>query len=355
MNTHTADPWAWWTAALAGKAPDASTEPEWGFYRVRESGGRGQWRPVAIWQSEGKWIGLCAGQPVGDVHRLWTYCLRHPITDAAYEKAMAGEGFDDEPPLAAIGHNSADADPLEALRLEFMGEKEQAEDILKRGIKSQAEADRASIWKDRILKIRSRAEALFRAEKQPVLDEGKRIDEKYRALAHERDSDCTALVNRLRKGMEDFLKDQKRAEEERQRKAREEALRLEREAEEAARRAALAEDAALAAQADAGPPDGPTPEETAELRRQAEEIAALAQKAEREAEARKVTAGRTGATTSLRKVKVGVVTDYAKAAAALVAMQHKDLILCIDGLAQRAAKSGMPFDGMEIREEDKAI
>jgi hypothetical protein len=36
-------------------------------------------------------------------------------------------------------------------------------------------------------------------------------------------------------------------------------------------------------------------------------------------------------------------------------MRHKDLIEIIDKLAQRAATAGMPFDGMEIREEEKVV
>ena len=50
-----------------------------------------------------------------------------------------------------------------------------------------------------------------------------------------------------------------------------------------------------------------------------------------------------------------MVTDYAKAAAALVGMKHKDMLEIIDKLAQRAAKSGMAFDGMEIREQEKVV
>lgn len=58
---------------------------------------------------------------------------------------------------------------------------------------------------------------------------------------------------------------------------------------------------------------------------------------------------------SVRVEKVGVVTDYAKAAAALVAMNHKDLTETIDKLAARAAKAGMPFDGMEVKEVEKVV
>lgn len=73
------------------------------------------------------------------------------------------------------------------------------------------------------------------------------------------------------------------------------------------------------------------------------------------AEARPVNAGRTGARVSVRTEKVGVVTDYAKAAASLVAMKHADFLADIDRYAARAAKAGLPFDGMEIQSKDKVV
>jgi hypothetical protein len=335
------DRWSWWRAALNGDFGQASeSHPEQGYYRTRRK--NGQWEAVAIFYPEGsdRLVAYRGGREVEDINSLWVWCLRYPITFEAYEKAMAGGGFDDEPP-APIGDNSSDADPFEALRLEFIGEKEQADEILKTGIKTQADADRASIWKDRFLKIRSRAQAMFKTEKQPVLDEGKRIDEKFRALAHEKDSEPSAMIEKLRLGMEAFLREQKRVETERQRKAQEEADRARRAAEEAARavRQAVLESgqAAIAANAEA------------------QRLAAQAAAAAREAEARKVSAGRTGARTTIRTEKLGVVTDYGKAAAALVAMKHRDLLAEIDRLAQRAAKAGLGFDGMEIREEERII
>ncbi|TPM89880.1 hypothetical protein FJ977_35210 [Mesorhizobium sp. B2-1-3A] len=329
------DRWSWWQNALRGNFGPIHSEPQQGYYRVR--GKDGQWEPVAIWLDDGgAWLAYRSGREVRDVEHLWTFACRFPIEHAIYEKAMAGGGFDDEPP-APIGDNSGDIDPFEALRIEYLGEKEQAEEFMKQPVKTQAQADKVAIWSKRLTAIKTKAEGLHKVEKQPHLDAGRAVDDKWRELK----SDPDDLAKQLKAHIKPFLQEQIRAEEERQRKAREEAAKLREAAEEKARRAAAetgnteAEDAATASEA-------------ATLARRAEQL-------EQEAEARKVNAGRTGARVSMRTVKVGVVTDYSKAAAALVAMKHKTLIETIDTLAQRAATAGLPFDGMEIREEEKVV
>jgi hypothetical protein len=360
VATKTVDRWAWYLAALKnpaeiGKSLKASEDsPQQGYYRARFKGG--QWQAVAIFYPEGsdQLVGYRDNREARDVNELWVQCLRYPISYEAYQKAISGGGFDDEPP-APIGDNSGNADPLEALRIEYIGEKEQLEEALKKGVKTQADADRVSIWKDRILKIKSRASAMFTAEKAPVLKLARDIDQKYRYLAHDKESDTAAMIEKARLGLEAFLKKKRDEENARQQAALAEAARIRREAEEAAEAARKAQEAAEAKESDVGPPDGPSVEEAEALRKSAEEAAKRLADAEREAQARSVSVGRTGAKSSLRTDKVGVVTDYAKAAAALVAMKHPDFIAEIDRLAQRAAKAGLPFDGMEIKTQEKVI
>jgi hypothetical protein len=330
--------WGWWIDALTGKfGPIHDGDPQQGYYRVRRKDS--PWEPVAIWQDEdsGTWLAYRDGKDVR-AEDIWTWCCRNPISFEAYEKAMAGGGFDDEPKQApGIGDNSGEADPFDALRIEYLGEKELAEEFMKQKVTTQAQADKVAIWAKRLTTIKTKAEGLHKVEKQPHLDAGRAVDDKWRELKTEPDE----LAKRLKAHIKSFLQEQIRAEEERQRKAREEAAKFRAAAEEKAARAA----------ADTGNSD----EENAAT---ASEAAIMAQRAadlEQEAEARKVNAGRTGARVSMRTVKVGVVTDYAKAAAALVAMKHKDLLTEIDRLAQRAATADMPFDGMEVREEEKVV
>lgn len=353
------DPWAWYFAALKspaeiGKSIPLHHEPSQGYFRARSKGG--QWEPIAIFFPEGatELVAYRNGKEVS-ADDVWSWCCRNPISYEQYQAAIDGKGFDDEPPAPTIGDNSSDADPLEALRIEYIGEKEQLEEALKKGVKTQADADRVSIWKDRIMKIKSRAGLMFTAEKAPVLLKGREIDAKYRYLAHDKESDTAAMIEKARLGLEAFLKQKRDAENARQQAALAEAAKIRREAEEAAEAVRKAQDAAQASEADIGPSGGPSAEEADELRRTAEEAAKRLVDAERETMARSVSVGRTGAKTSLRTEKVGVVTDYAKAAAALVAMKHPDFIAEINRLAQRAAKAGMPFDGMEVKEQEKVI
>jgi hypothetical protein len=330
--------WQWWQAALAGNiGPIHDGDPQQGYYRVRRKGE--PWEPVAIWQDEtsGAWLAYRGGKEA-DASAIWTWVCRNPISHAAYEQAMAGGGFDDEPARApGIGDNSGEADPFDALRIEYLGEKELAEEFMKSKVTTQAQADKVAIWAKRLTAIKSKAEGLHKVEKQPHLDAGRAVDNKWRELKEEPDD----LSKRLKAHIKPFLQEQIRAEEERQRKAREEAARIRQAAEEDARKARESDHQSDRAH-----------EEAAERQRVLAEQAAAA---EAEAEARKVNAGRTGARVSMRTVKVGVVTDYAKAAASLVALNHKDFIEQIDIFAQRAARAGMAFDGMEVREEEKVV
>lgn len=330
--------WAWWQAALKGQfGPIHDGEPQQGYYRVRRKGE--PWEPVAIWFDEatGEWLAYRNGKEVR-ASDIWTWACRNPIEHVAYEKAMAGDGFDDEPPAPrGIGDNSGEADPLDAIKVELAGEVEQVSDFMRKPVETQADADRLGIWAKRLTDLAKRADNHRVVEKEPHLAASRAVDDKWRdPIAEAKD-----WAAKAKKHVEPYLIAQRRAEEERQRKVREEA--------EAARRA---EEAALHAKIKAA--------QEAEQRDQ-KEIDALINEAERKAqqpievEAHKVSAGRTGARVSVRVEKVGVVTDYAKAAAALVAMNHKDLIETVDKLAARAAKAGVPFDGMEVREVEKVV
>lgn len=332
------DRWAWWQNALKGEFGPIHHEPNQGYYRVRPKDG--QWEPVAIWfdTDRHEWIAYRSGREV-PADDIWTWACRNPITYEAYEKAMAGEGFSDEPEKAPdIGHNSGEADPFDTLRIEYLGEKEMAEAFMRKPVKTQDDADKVAIWAKRLTAIKTKAEGLHKVEKQPHLDAGRVIDDKWRELKTEPDE----LAKKLKQHVKPFFDEQRLAEEDRQRLAREEADRKRREVEDAAR---------AARHADVLESDEVAAARQAEIDRLAREAA----EAEREAQAQRITAGRTGARIGIRVEKIGVVTDYAKAAAALSAMKHKDFIELIDKLANRAAKNGMAFDGMEIQEIEKVV
>ncbi|API52906.1 hypothetical protein BMW22_15895 [Rhizobium leguminosarum] len=353
--------WEWYQKALANPSAIGSKElpvhedtPRPGYYRVRRKDS--SWEPVGIFYPEDSdaLVAYRGGREVRDINALWVWCCRQPVEFDAYEAAMDGKGWPDEPPTApGIGDNSGEADPFDALNIEYLGEKEQAEEILKKGITTQADADRASIWKDRMLKIRSRAEALFKAEKQPILDEGKRIDDRWRFLAHKTDSETSAMAEKLRLGMESFLKAQKRAEEERQRKAQEAAAAAQREADDAR----IAVEKAKSQEVANGIMDAAAIAEHNRRQEEAERVAndaiAKAQLAEKDAEARSINAGRVGAKTTIRKEKKGQIVDYD---AFVMAVRNRDEVKeLMQSLAHRAAKSGFQVDGMKIVEVEKIV
>lgn len=342
------DRWAYWREELAnpGCNPRDTDRDICGYYRMRGAATKPDY-PVGVYPDDDNRIVIKISRknPVAeDSEEGWDFRCSGFMDCAAveYEEYMAAldggqwnDGKAARKPDSMIGHNSGDTDPFDALKIEYLGEKETAEAFMKAPIKTQAEADKVAIWADRLRKIKSKAEALHRIEKQPHLDAGRAVDDKWRDLKEE----PADVVKRLQFHAKPFFDEQKRIEEERQRRAREEADRIRREAEDVAARARAASKEQTDVQREAA-------------KQAAEEAAARAREAEREAEARKVTAGRTGARMGIRTEKVGVVTDYGKAAACLVAMKHPDMLATIDTLAKRAGKAKMPFDGMEIRDEE---
>ncbi|HEU4986829.1 MAG TPA: hypothetical protein VFT89_07170 [Rhizobiaceae bacterium] len=331
------DPWRWWQSALAnpdeiGKSLPVTSTPEQGYFRTRQKDG--QWEPVAIWQDDdGNWLAYRNGREVR-AEDIWTWACRQPISYEQYQAAMDGKGFADEPP-APIGHNSA-GDDLDAIKMELAGEIEQLQEFMRKPVETQADADKIGIWSKRLTDIAKRADGFRVVEKEPHLAASRAVDDKWRDPI----TAAKEWATKAKRHIEPFLIAEKRKRDEEARKAREEA-----------ERQRLAKEADLHAKIQAAQSD---PE------RDQQEVDKLVSEAERLAkeplhpiETKNASAGRTGARISVRVEKVGVVTDYAKAAAALVAMKHRDMTETIDKLAQRAAKSGMAFDGMEIREQEK--
>ncbi|KQS79074.1 hypothetical protein ASG25_10840 [Rhizobium sp. Leaf384] len=324
--------WHWWQEALAGRVgPMSEGQPEQGYYRTRFKDG--QWEPVAIWKDEdGAWLAM-RGERIVDAGDAWNFCRTHPVSYEAYQKAIDGAGWDDEPPAPAIGHNLP-SDPFEALRLEYEAEKEQAEAFMKAPIKTQADADRAAILSKRVATIAKKATDLHKVEKQPHLDAGRVVDTKWRDLKEEPD----LLSKRLKRHMDDFLREQQRVEAERQRAAQAEADRKRRDAEDAARRAAEAA--------------GPSAEEQAAAQANAERLAREAAEAERATQTRNAAAGRTGARVSLRTFVSAEITDYDALVMAL--KDRPEIRDVVNSLANRAAKAGVELAGMKIKEEQRA-
>lgn len=330
--------WAWWQEALEGRiGPMHEGEPQQGYYRTRFKGG--QWEPVAIWFEDGKWNAM-RGDRVVDAADAWEFCRIHPVTYEAYTKAIEGAGWDDEPAAPAIGHNLP-SDPFEALQVEFEAEKEEVESFLKSPITTQAAADRAAIWSKRLSTIAKKATDLHKVEKQPHLDAGRNVDNKWRDLKDEPD----ALSKKLKRHMDAYLQEVARKERERQQAAAAEAERIQREAD-----AARAEAEKAAAKSDST--DAAAIAQHNNRIAEAERLAEQAAQAQRDAQARNASAGRTGAKVSLRTFVSARIVDYDKAVKAL--STHPEMKALVETLANRALRAGIEVDGVERVEEQRA-
>lgn len=333
--------WAWWQAALEGNVgPMHEGQPEQGYYRTRFKGG--QWEPVALWRGDnGEWLAKRGERMIDDAADVWNFCRTHPVTFEAWEKATNGGGWDDEPPAPAMGHNLP-SDPFEALMLEYQSEKEQAEAFMKAPITTQDQADKAAIWSKRLATIAKKATDLHKVEKQPSLDEGRRVDDKWRGLK----DDPADLSKKLKRHLDAYLQEQQRLEQERQRKAREEADRIQREAD----RARVEAEKAAARNDNEG--DAAAIAERNNAIAEAQRLADQAAQAERDAQARNASAGRTGAKVSLRTFVFAEITDFEKLLLAL--KDRPEIKEVVEALANRAARSGVELAGMTIKSEQRA-
>lgn len=357
-----ADEFTWWRTALehpewigTERLPIHEGDPQLGFYRVR--GRDGQWQPVAFFRDTETGLRRAErnGAPVGEnkMNDLWIWACRQPVTWDAYERAAGGGGWADEPERApGIGDNLREADKADALRIEYLGEKENAEEMLKSPIKTQDEADRAAIWSKRLRSISNRADAEHAVEKAPALAEGRRIDDRWRELKEQ-----PALLSvRLKRHSDDWFAEQDRLERQRQAAALAEAKRLREIAEQEAMRA---EETARLAERKAQETSDPAERRAAEVSAQraladAGKKIADAKTAEAASVYRPPTAGRTGARTSFRNVTTGRIVDAAKFFE--LVKDRREIQDALQGVANVLAKAGVAYpDVMEIEKSKKVV
>ena len=238
------DLWSWWRLALddptrIGEEPLIihPSEPHCGYYRVLVKG-RG-WEAVGIYPDPDRGNQLYAERdgkavPTNKQEDLWVWCCRNPISFEAYERALSGGGWEDEPPPSpGMGDRREAADPLDALQIEFDALAADARDLLEEPIRRKPEADKAAIMASRMLSVKRRADTMHDVEKAPILKQGRDIDAKYAPLRE----DSAALAKLLKEHQQAWLDEEERKERERVAAAKREDERLRREAAEAEQRA----------------------------------------------------------------------------------------------------------------------
>ena len=317
------DLWRWWLRALeeplkigTAALPVHSVPSGNGFYRVRRKGA--PWEPVAIWLTAEGWHAMRNGDsvPPDQIETLWSYACRNPVTEDAYDQAMRGEGWDDEPEAAPTVDND---DPFVELTLLYNTEREAAKTLLAKPLAAQSEADKVAIIAKRVAELANSADRKFEIEKEPIRKQAKAIDDKWRDLRE----GAKELTKALKRHSDAWLAYLKRRELERQQKAREEAEKARKEADEKLRLAEQANDPTGDAVMAAG------------------EAMAKLKEAEREAAPQKVQTGRTGARLSLRTFYSAEITNQDELYQAVRDDQLvRDALQTVADRAARAESSG---------------
>ena len=314
------DYYSYWRNALNGTFGAVHEgDPQCGFFAKR--GKNGADIAVAIWLDGGNIVCLINNKLGGlvEAQDVWTWCCKKPITQEEYNDILSGKRQEGQ--TAGIGHNSQETgEPYADLLAQWQDDAEQAKAILAKPIETQEQADNAASWTKRLGLISKKATDLHKVEKQPHLDAGRAVDEKWRELK----DDPKDLATKLKRAMDGYLQRLERERQEAERKARAEAEAKRREAEELAK-----QDEAAAA----------------ELMQQAAET-------EKAAQAQNAKAGRTGASVALRTFISAEITNYD---ALLMALKERQEVQeLVQSLANRAAKSGVELAGMKIKEEKRA-
>lgn len=318
-----------WRDRLAGKdVPVVEDRPDPGRYKMRRHRDA-PWLPVAIGRDpDGNIVALVDGK-VEDPLKIWTWCAKNPVSADAYNARIKDGHWPDESKPVAL--SNMPADPFERLKAESDDKLEQLKALAAKGIADQTDCDKATNIQRQLAELNRQADAMFKAEKQPHLDAGRAVDEKFRF----REKLVSAQAFARTKLVEPFLKaKEKREREEAERKFREEQARIaaERERIQAERAKHIADEPVLAL-TDPEPelPEMPTAPEPVKVQ----------------------SGGGVGRKAGLRTVWVPVMTDYPAALAHFAEnAKVKELIQTLGAQAVKAGARSVP--GFEIKEDRKA-
>ena len=210
--------YSWWRQALLGHfGPIHENDPQPGYYRMRKGRG-GRWVPAAIWEEKDKLTLSCLVDGVEqDPFEVWTWVCRYPVSYETYVAvAERGEAWPEDLPerldagsetirqsTRGIGDNSSGVTEAEEFLEEIEMLWQSAEEWVQvvQSPSSQAEADKAANYAERFSNLETRAEEARTAEKKPVLDEGRRIDAKWKPVI----SKASDGKVRMKKVLEPYL------------------------------------------------------------------------------------------------------------------------------------------------------
>ena len=319
-----------WNRRLRGEDVMIDVEtPHAGFYKMR-SGRDGPYLPVAIWRKEGELV-CRVGTTMRDPIEVWTYCAKNPVTREDAKFAFENGRWPDMPEEAP--RSNLPDDPFEALKMELEDKLAQAEALMAKGdaARTEKECNLARNIQAKILDLKNKADDLHAVEKNPVLEKGREIDDKYRFRAT-----AKTVADRLR----DFFGAWLKAEEAKKRAEAQAKFEAERKAAEEVRAKVEAERKKLLAEDPIAALTSPEPE-LPEVPRAPEPVKVQA-------------GGGFGRRAGLKTEYVGDIVDYDLALLHFKA--HPDVKAVIEKLvkaAVKASKGTSEIPGVKIREDRK--
>lgn len=232
--------YAYWKAALEGKQNENDLKygvAECGYWRKPQKDG--SFCSVVVWRDDVH--GLVAsvnGRNVKAddlfVERIFSWAVKHPVTEEAFYKFQESGRWPDEAPVLSVPPSNFPEDPFEQLKLELEAERDELKRFLKDPITTQEKADQANSWANRLSENGKKAEGFRTEEKKPFLEGGRQVDAKWTPIS----GGYSELVRLVKNAITPFLR-------EKQKKRQEEAAK-------AAREASINEPITPAAKAKAG-------------------------------------------------------------------------------------------------------
>lgn len=298
--------WSAWQALVEKKgSPKPDSDIVAGFWKL-PNGIAGTALPVATWK-DGAWLASINGADAIDrdcgsewsefLARTWPKLVA--VSHVAYLAAIENGEWPDGTPLkkdrGGMGDNAPPEGSVEALLAEAAGHLESARNLVKAGgAKTEQDADIASNLAKTLTETKAKVIAAHKVEKQPWLDGGREVDNKFFLTRDGLDTAAKTIKDRV---INPFQVEQRRIRDE-----------------EVAKKKAEAEALAAAAGREAETPPPPS-------------------------EPEKVSSGSRGRKTSLVERKFAEITDYEAFGAWLGKHKHATIISGMESAANALARN----------------
>ena len=189
--------WDWWVATLAAKKagtalpPIHEGKPQSGCFYASAGKNGGRIPVLIIDDANGEKsirVGTEAEHQImsaDEAARRWTWVAENVVSKADYMTAWTtgtwADGTPTKAPALPAGSNLP-TDPFERLLAEVNDKMSSAEQFASEGTEAidKTRADRARNMQAELLAFLKNADAMHKAEKQPHLDAGRAVDEKFR-------------------------------------------------------------------------------------------------------------------------------------------------------------------------------